>query len=325
MNRIFSNLLAVLQLGRVALVFTAIGNAWVVALFSRAFESDRGVAAITQLPLWQLLATTAGVAAGLYVFGMSLNDVMDARHDRTFAPGRPIPAGRLHVRTAISVAFIALILAIAAAVPLGWRSIIVTLACAMMIVFYDTVGKHLPAVGVLTLGVIRATHMLIANPLLGFCWPVWLTMSHVIGVSAASHKLEGKRPRLTGREVWGVVAGWVFLSMMLMVWMGHREAMTLRDGMWLWVGPTVAAVAFIALAIRTVRRADGDRAAGGGLMKIGLMWLIVYDAAWLFSAALWWQGLLVAAMLPTAWTAMRAMRAAAVWLELEAKKFQVQP
>jgi len=297
--------LAFCQLARVGLAYTAVADIWLIALLSEGL----GLTAGRPRPaLWALMLCTALIGGGLYVFGMTLNDLLDARRDRTFAPDRPIPSGRVAIPSAVAVLLTALLVAAAASVPLGRLSTLVCLLTAAAILFYDGVAKHLPGLGVLTLGLVRALNMLIAFPGLGYVWPVWLTLTHVIGISAAGHRLEGKRPYFAPRDAWIVTSGWAFVTVVMLAWMSRRGHLILPDRPLIWIGPVVAVLAFLVLALRGVRAALNERAAGGGLIKLGLTWLIVYDAAWLLSAGLWWQGAAVALLLPAAWLTMAAVR-----------------
>lgn len=303
-----ARVLPALQLMRIALVFTAIADIWAIVLLTEALPAEMAGGLINRsLPLAFRLLCTAAVAAGLYVFGMSLNDLLDVRHDRTFAPQRPLPSGRISITAAVAIAVLSLLIGVLGSVPLGTASVLLTLAAAGLILFYNALGKYLPGVGIVMLGLVRAVHMLIAAPALGYCWPVWLTFSHVVGISAAAHRLEGKRPELRGVEIWIVVGSWMFGTLALIGWMSHRDALVSPAHPWLWVGPTVAAVVFLIVALRTARTRP-EAAAGGLLIKRGLLWLIVYDAAWLLSGGLWWQAALLGAMLPAAMMSMWLIR-----------------
>ncbi|MDH3583988.1 MAG: UbiA family prenyltransferase [Phycisphaerae bacterium] len=286
-------------MSRLPLVFTAIANIWLVTLLSRSAALGDGT-----WPHWTILALTAAVATGLYVFGMTLNDVLDSRHDRTFAPARPIPSGRISPGAALALGIAALLLALAATLPLGRTSTLTALICAALILLYDAAGKHVPALGLLLLGIIRAVHMLIADPSLAFCWPVWLTLSHVVALSTICYRLEDKRPALSPRAGWLVLGSWAFMTMGMVAWMSHVDGLWFPRAPWIWLAPTAAALLFLAFAARLLHRAKAARSAGGGLMKLGLLWLIVYDAAWLLGAGLWTQAAVVGALLPLAWSAM---------------------
>jgi len=251
---------------------------------------------------------TAGVGAGLYIFGMTLNDVMDVKRDRALEPDRPLPAGQMAWGRAVAMGVGALLVAITASIPLGVISVALALGCAGLILFYNVLGKHLGGVGVVALGVIRATHMFIANPGMSMVWPIWLTMTHVIGISAACHRLENKRPRMDGLHVWIVTGGWAFFSVAMIVWMGQHDAMALATHRWLWVGPVAAALVFAAAATKTGERAGSPRNAGRAIMRLGLTWLIVYDIVWLISGGLYTSALLVALLLAAALGMMSLMR-----------------
>lgn len=303
MNR----LLAALQLTRIALVFTAISNVWVVVLLSEAYgEKVRITEQFADLPLWAILLCTAAVATGLYAFGMALNDVLDARRDRAFAPDRPLPSGQLSIQAAIAITVGALLIAVAAAIPLGAISTLLCLICAGLILFYNALGKHIPGAGILSLGLVRAVHMLIANPALLYLWPIWLTFTHVVGISTAAYALERKRPLMNSRALWTIVGGWVFITVVMLAWMAQRELPFIGERLWL--GPLIAATVFGVLMVPTIGRAPDGRAAGGLLIKRGLLWLIVYDAAWLASGGLWWQAGLIGLLLLAAIGSMATLR-----------------
>src|SRR5881396_1247258 len=75
-------LLTLLQLTRMALVFTAIADGLCTVMLS------------AQQVARQVLAS-AGISVGLYGFGMSLNDIIDRRRDSQISPHRPLPSGRV--------------------------------------------------------------------------------------------------------------------------------------------------------------------------------------------------------------------------------------
>src|SRR6185369_8951096 len=122
-----------LELARVPLVFTAISNAWVV-IFLTGTEADPSPAhvnpALNQWPLWADLLLGLGVAAGLHTYGVALNDMLDARHDRVFSPTRPIAAGGLGHTSGIVMAVLSLLAALTASVFLGQAAILLTLLAA---------------------------------------------------------------------------------------------------------------------------------------------------------------------------------------------------
>ena len=301
MKRPTAGIAALLQVTRLALVFAGVSNVWMIVLFTKAAETgEPGTAALDRLTTPIALLLAMGVTIGLHIFGATLNDVLDARHDRMFDPTRPIPAGRFSPARAVVLSSAALLIAIVCAVPFGTTATVVCLICAAAVLFYDAVGKHFPAAGVITLGLIRAGHMFVPNPDLVFCWPVWLSMTHIIGISAAAYVLEHKRPKLTGLHLWALIAGWAFWSLVLIGWMLYRRGLLVHDAPLIWLGPIAAAAGFALLAGWRLPKVPRGRDAGRELMRMGWLWLIVYDAAWLGGAGLWWSALTVALLLPAA-------------------------
>jgi 4-hydroxybenzoate polyprenyltransferase len=252
------------------------------------------------MPLAVALLLGAVVAVGLHICGVALNDVLDARHDRLFSPQRPIPAGRVRRTSAVVVAFVGLIAAVAGALFLGHEAILLCLLAGAGILFFNATGKHLPAAGILALALIRLINMLIPNAQLGFAWPLWMTMTHVAAATALGWRLEDKRPRLERREVIRLAIGWSLGTAMIVGYMLWRGTILAYGRPFIWIGPAIAGAIFFAVSWVVVARATRLRSAGDGrrrelgraYMRLSILWLIVYDAAWLFCAGLIVPGLL---------------------------------
>src|SRR5689334_9902505 len=98
-------ILSLMQLTRIALALAVISNSWLMIFLAFHIEPASGrTREMETLPLAMALALGAVVAVGLHVYGVALNDVLDARHDRLFSPQRPIPAGRVRRTIAVVVA-----------------------------------------------------------------------------------------------------------------------------------------------------------------------------------------------------------------------------
>jgi hypothetical protein len=292
--------LSVLRLTRLALACSAVADIWLVALWSRQVER-RSPGDIADLPM--LLGLCAGIGVGMYVFGSTLNDVLDARRDRLFDRTRPVASRQISITHAMVIALVALLVALFCSVPLGSRSVVVCLTCAALVVFYNAVGKHLPALGVLTLATIRAVHMLIVDPGLDFLWPIWLNMTHVMFTAALVHRLAGKRPHLAPQELWALAGGWVFWTLIMIFWMTDRGAGR-GDMPWLWIGPIVAGLAAVPIGVMLLQRAADQRAAAQTIRRAAAVWLIVYDASWFVSAGLWSAAAVLGALLCVALTGL---------------------
>src|SRR3954470_21592450 len=93
-------LLPLLQLTRMALVFTAISDSACELLLLWKRRHPVHSPQLGDAHLWKQAGVVALVSLGLYGFGMSLNDIIDRRRDRQISPHRPLPSGRIGVVTA---------------------------------------------------------------------------------------------------------------------------------------------------------------------------------------------------------------------------------
>lgn len=284
MNQGLRTAAAVAEVTRLSLAPTAVSNIYLAAIWSRQVEQRPALAG---WDFWPLMALMGVIGIGMYVFGSTMNDVLDARRDRLFSPDRPIPSRRMTMTHVTVVALVGLLVAVGCAILLGPNHALMALVCAGLIVFYNAAGKHLPAVGVLTLGLIRAALMLIADPTLGFFWPVWLNMTHVVFISALVHRLSRKRPYLAPQELWVLAGGWVFWTLAMVFWMSHRGSIAIGGLPMLWVGPIVAGVLALAAGTWLIQTSDDDQQAGRRVYDVGMIWLIIYDGSWLLTAGLW--------------------------------------
>jgi 4-hydroxybenzoate polyprenyltransferase len=85
---------AFLKLFRFPLVFTAVADS------AAGYLIGSGTHGVEVGPL----ACLAGASAGLYFFGMALNDIADRNRDRELAPTRMLPSGRLSLTSAVIAA-----------------------------------------------------------------------------------------------------------------------------------------------------------------------------------------------------------------------------
>jgi len=284
-------LLALLQLTRAALAFTAIADAWTVLLLH---SPDAPPSESTSWLVLKMIIIGV-ISFGLYGFGMSLNDLLDARHDRIFAPRRPIPSGRIRPRTAIIVSLFLLMLSLFAAALLGMLSInlsnlqrladlipwpfVFALATAILILFYDAAGKYLGGLGILTLGAIRGLHCLVGNPRTPLLFLSLFLLTHVFFVSLLAYRLENKRPRLGFWDVLWACIIYAGIVLTAVLYMNHRGVFS-HPFVNLILGPTCAALIYGAWAVYTLRKPHlSDRQKGDRLMLLGLFWLFAYDAS----------------------------------------------
>ena len=292
-----------LQFTRLALVFTAIADS-LCALLLRGGPRAR--------PDPILAAAVALTSAGLYGFGMSLNDIIDRRRDYQLAAHRPLPSGRIGVATAHVVCILLGAAAILASAfyagnarELGWLSFALVVWVVALIFFYDLAGKYLVAPGLLTLGLIRFFHATFPAPELPVLWHPLLLLNHVTIISTVAYAWEEKRPQLTRIHWWAVVGGLALVDATAILIVGWHRGLRLNSGLSL---PASAAIWFIVAAVLIGKFAPTRRIAGQRLMLCGLLWLIVYDAAFVAVYVSWPAAGLIALLLPTAYLAVLVMR-----------------
>lgn len=311
-------LLAVLQFTRSALVFTAIGDAW-AALCLRAGPGGDLLARLDARPLIGMTL----VSIGLYGFGMSLNDVIDRRRDATIAADRPLPSGRLPVTAGKLICLLLLAIAgaggylLSRAQPTERLSVItlaLVLGVALLIVCYDFAGKYLISLGLLTLGLIRFFHAAVADPTLSVPWHPLLLLNHVAILSTVAYAWEQKRPLLTRRHVAAVAAGLLATNGAVLGALYVRRNSTPETFVedfavtpaLLWPAAAVALFFIVAAVIR--RRHAESRGAGKMLMLVGLLWLIVYDSAFVAGHVGLLPAAAILALLPVAWVSVKLIR-----------------
>jgi 4-hydroxybenzoate polyprenyltransferase len=305
-------LLPVLQLTRMALVFTAIADSQ-CGLFLRWAGGDWQ----TQFRVDQFLLIIL-VSFGLYGFGMSLNDIIDRRRDAQIAAGRPLPSGRIGIITAHVICFLLVGCALTAGAAYArlmqhWLlSFLLVLGTGLLITFYDLAGKYLVAPGLLSLGLIRFFHAVIPSPELPVLWHPLLLLNHVTILSTVAYVWEEKRPALTKLHWWGVLGGLGLFDALLISVVAWRrydgsivEALRLRIGLLL---PAAAVLLFIAQAYRIRKKTPTRRAAGQKLMLTGLLWLILYDASFVGVYVSPLVGLVLLGLAPVAYFAVQLMR-----------------
>ncbi len=281
---LMSRFLATLQLMRVALAFTAVADTWTIM-----FLHGPGRPAPAN-PVVSLILAGA-TSFFLYSFGMVLNDLLDARRDRLFAPWRPIPSGRISpaAATVLSLLFLLLSLFSAAMLIVYQRhvlmpiSLLLAMGVALLIVFYNAAAKYLGAIGLLTLGLIRALNCLIGKPNSHFLLLSMLLFTHITLAGAAAYYLESKRPRLKLKDVAAIPAGLLFLNGLMlaaMVYWHQINRLFLLDALGLGLSFTAY---FLWAGVIFFNRKIPPRVRGQRVMQIGLFWLFIYDSVLLAS------------------------------------------
>lgn len=289
MRPMFERVMTTLQLTRLSVAFGAVSDLWfmiVLIWMLQTYPSGgigvdwTGSEGLSSLPL--ALGAALVVALGLFAYGASLNDVLDVRRDSAFRAERPIPTGRIAPGQAVVITGCALLMAMVGAMGLGTWSVWMTMLVAVMLLFYNTLGRFLPAVGIVTIGLVHATHMLIPDPSFPILLPIWLSMTHAMAVALGISLLEDKRPRITGQALVGITAGWIFWSGVV-GWLGwYRAGVLWPDHLSAWgmVWPVAAGIGGMFVLWRKHRTAMDRRAGAEKLRRYGALWHCIYGASW---------------------------------------------
>ena len=302
-------IIRLLELARIEPLLAAVSNIWLITFLAFGIESSpqRNPALDAMGPLLAILLATI-VAVGLVSCAMMFNDVIDARYDRRFAPDRPIPSGRISMTSAVIATIVCLLVTMAAAAAFGTASMLLALIVVIGILFYNLVGRFMPAVGVVSFGLSSAGAMLVANPRPAVVWPVAVMMTHVMVCATLRYWLAGKRPRLSVLDGWGICLGRAFWTLLLVS--QTNAQMALGKPRAIWTGPIILLFAFIGIGTRLLVGKIGPersrRNAGRRFIRWAILWLIFYNAAWLLSAGLLWQGTATLGLFGAVWVLNRS-------------------
>ncbi len=314
MRTLLLRLAPALRLTRVTSAFAAVANVWFVILWSRAqADHERPSVELTGRSAVVLLAGGALMALALYAFGACLNDLLDVKRDRTLRPDRPLASGRLSVEAALALVVCTLIAAVAGAALFGTGAVLMLLLVAAAILVFNTAARFVPGVGLVLLGLIYAGHMVVPNVHLHFVWPVWLVMTHSLGIAAVTHIIGKRVPRLSTRAAVAAIVGWAFWSALIM-WIGW-----VRTGRpaWAWpdwvdpvlpVWPLMLVVPLVAWSWLKVRQHGIGPRAADKIGRYGSLWVPLYGAAWLLGAGHTGQAVLLLGLAGAALVGINVLR-----------------
>jgi hypothetical protein len=296
-----------LQLMRWKLAITAVADGQCALVLSHWSAAANGKPAHS---LWDVASAipVLMMSLGLYAGGMILNDLVDQNRDRFLEPNKPLPSGRISPLAGNILCVLAFAVGITGGVWTALNSGYAAISLfflfwtVVLILFYNFVGKFLGASGVLSLGLVRFFHAATAQPRLTIlCHPL-LLLNHVTILSAICYVMEGKRPRLTALHRWTIGGGLLLLDVFLLngvllatLLRHHDRNLAAMLGLHLAiVWPLLLGGVFALLTYRMLRRLPVlagpmparemvacRRRAGRKLMFLGLLWLVIYDAAFI--------------------------------------------
>jgi hypothetical protein len=291
---------AALQLMRIPLAAGAAVNLMFAAILAR-LDPDSAELPVATMPWWASLTAAAVVGAGLFGFAAGMNDLLDARRDQTFQRNRPLSSGRLTTPQATLLTFLALFASVVAANMFGEASVRVALFTATGISLWNMMGRFVPAVGLLMLGLAQAGSLFI--PWFGqpFTLPASLILVQTIVTGALLHRVQEKRPRLD-RSATALLTALTALAVAGLAWIADRRGAGEWPGESPWLGAApVAAVA--AFTIQSMRAMAGPTAGeiADRLRRAAAMFPPLAAAAWMLSLG------------QTAWGVVFGVFAALLW------------
>lgn len=273
------------------MAFGAVTDLWLIVILSRSVDAYHYMPVVS-MPLAQALACAAITAIGLFSFSASLQAVFDTTNDRMIGRGMPAATGYISSAPAFSLALASLVFALVGVLAFGTGALLIALIIAGGTLFQHGTAKFSAGLGLLTVGLLQAGHMLIPNDQFTFTLPAWLAMTHATAVATIRHLLQSKRPALSTRALWLLILGWTLCSVAIIGFGISKSTGSLWPESTPVYGPLfpVAAIAlFIAVVRRKVARASSPAIAAEKVARYGALWQSLYAAAWLFSwGENWW-------------------------------------
>ena len=241
--------------------------------------------------LYLLLLATAGLYGG----GVVLNDYFDAEIDQQERPERPIPSGQVTKSEALTLGVVLFLIGIAASFVVNVVSGFLAVAIAVLATAYDAKGKHIDWIGPINMGLCRGLNLLLGMSILpaitGENW--YLLFIPVIYIAAITSISKGEVTGSTRKPLY-VAAFFYLLVITAIAYLGYESEASDFFSTVLFV------ILFAALILPPLVRAIKEPSAKKIRLavKVGIISLIVMNAAIAASSAGLVFGLVVLTLLP---------------------------
>ncbi len=272
--------LALLQLLRLPAIFTTWSNILAAHLIATAGH-----------PRWGTLSLLLAASSALYLGGMVLNDCFDLEEDRRERPGRPLPSGRIGIRTAWLAGWGLLLLGLLLAAAAGPAPLLVALPLTLAIVAYDGWLKRGP-LGPVAMGLCRYLNWILGlsvAPLVPASWLLPLpVLIYIWSVTTLSRMETGAAERrLLALCIGGTLAAALGLLLLVLggILPGHLA-----------IPPLLLLTALLLWRQASLFR-DPAPARVQGTVKLMLFGVIPLDALLLLAAGHGWSALLLPLLL----------------------------
>ena len=241
--------------------------------------------------LYLLLLATAGLYGG----GVVLNDYFDAEIDQQERPERPIPSGQVTKSEALTLGVVLFLIGIAASFVVNVVSGFLAVAIAVLATAYDAKGKHIDWIGPINMGLCRGLNLLLGMSILPAItaenW--YLLFIPVIYIAAITSISKGEVTGSTRKPLY-VAAFFYLLVITAIAYLGYESEASDFFSTVLFV------ILFAALILPPLVRAIKEPSAKKIRLavKVGIISLIVMNAAIAASSAGLVFGLVVLTLLP---------------------------
>jgi 4-hydroxybenzoate polyprenyltransferase len=250
-----------------------------------------GLVVFYSADLYLLLLATAGLYGG----GVVLNDYFDAEIDQQERPERPIPSGQVTKKEALSLGVVLFLIGIAASFVVNVVSGFLAVAIAVLATAYDAKGKHIDWIGPINMGLCRGLNLLLGMSILPAItaenW--YLLFIPVIYIAAITSISKGEVTGSTRKPLY-VAAFFYLLVITAIAYLGYESEASDFFSTVLFV------ILFAALILPPLVRAIKEPSAKKIRLavKVGIISLIVMNAAIAASSAGLVFGLVVLTLLP---------------------------
>ncbi|KAA0991504.1 UbiA-like protein EboC [Dyadobacter aurulentus] len=270
-----------LQLTRPANLVTAIADILAGLAIAQFTFSDFS-------PAWLVISTL-----GLYGGGVVMNDVFDAKLDSIERPERPIPSGKVPLRSAALLGISLLFLGILAAALFSFQSGMIAIIVAMLTILYNRIAKHHGFFGPLVMGMCRGGNLILGMSVLPesfekYAWIALLPIAYIFAITMISQD-----------EVHGGKKRTLYIAALLYtIVLAAQLTISSREGTHLFTLPFVLLHAW--LIGRPLWNAMQNPIGPliGKAVKAGVISLIVMNASWCVAFGLLPLGIAVLALLP---------------------------
>ena len=239
------------------------------------------------------LLTLGCSSMALYAGGVVFNDIFDHELDRVERPERALPSGRMKRQEAIfgGIALLALgiFLAFWQSRLSGYLSILITI----LALFYDAKGKHMRIFGPINMGLCRAVNLGLGMSMygVGFLEHGAMMLIPLIYIAAITLVSRG--------EVHGSHSSPLWFAAVLFLIVHASQIRAANVSGHLAIGlPFIFVHAYLVLSKLSIAIRDPKGPNIGKTVKMGVLTLILMNAAWVSLSGQWEMAILVLFLLP---------------------------